>query len=231
MKNMWKSVAAKLPVRWQRELRRIHFSREIARGKFRSEEPEYFLLPSLLKRGQWAVDIGANVGHYTARCSELVGREGRVIAFEPVPETFAILAWNLQLLGCANVTLVNTAISDKCEVVAMTMPYLDSGLRNFYQARIAESKDLESISSLAISLEQLRCAPRIALIKIDVEGHEAAVLRGLSHILQRDQPIVILETSSGVVQDEIIASGYSVERLNESPNLLCKPIKGRLDGT
>ena len=92
MKSIWKSAAAKLPTRWQRELRRVHFSRQIARGKFRSEEPEYFLLSSLLKKGEWAIDIGANVGHYTARFSELVGPEGRVIAFEPVPETFAILA-------------------------------------------------------------------------------------------------------------------------------------------
>ena len=128
-------------------------------------------------------------------------------------------------------TLVNTAISDKCEVVAMTMPDLDSGLRNFYQARIAESEGGESISALAISLEQLRCARRIALIKIDVEGHEAAVLRGLAHILHRDQPIVILETSAGVIQDEMVASGYSVERLNGSPNVLCKPLEFRSDDT
>lgn len=181
--------------------------------------------------GQWVVDIGANVGHYTARLSELVGPDGRVIAFEPVPETFAILAWNLQLYGCTNVTLVNTAVSDKCEVVAMTMPDHDSGLRNFYQARIAQSRDDESISSMAISLEQLKCARRIALIKIDVEGHEAAVLRGLRQILHRDQPIVILETASGVVQDEMVAFGYFVERLDGSPNLLCKPKIAHSDAT
>lgn len=229
MKSILKSVAAKLPLRWQRELRRFHFSREIARGEFRSEEPEYLLLSRLLKRGEWALDIGANVGHYAARLSEVVGPEGRVIAFEPVPETFAILAWNLQLFGCTNVTLVNTAISDKCEIVAMTMPNLDSGLRNFYQARISDLKDGESISSMAISLEQLRCARRIALIKIDVEGHEAAVLRGLAQLLKRDRPIVILETSSNSIQDEMAASGYIVERLDGSPNVLCKPSGSRSD--
>ena len=40
----------------------------------------------------WIVDVGANVGHYTKRLSELVGPKGRVIAFEPILETFSILS-------------------------------------------------------------------------------------------------------------------------------------------
>lgn len=49
--------------------------------------------------GDWALDIGANVGHYTKRMSDLAGPEGRVIAFEPVPDTFAVLCANAQARG------------------------------------------------------------------------------------------------------------------------------------
>lgn len=94
--TMLKRIAARLPNRWLSELKRIHFGRQIAKGTFESSEPEYRLLPDLIAPGDWVIDIGANVGHYTKAFSERVGARGRVIAFEPVPTTFALLAANVQ---------------------------------------------------------------------------------------------------------------------------------------
>ena len=92
-----KRFAAMLPNSWQHELRRRHFQRQIRLGRFHTDEKEYALLDTLLGEGDWALDIGANVGHYTMRMAELVGPSGRVIALEPVPDTFSLLAANTRL--------------------------------------------------------------------------------------------------------------------------------------
>src|SRR5690606_41619503 len=73
--------------RSQTELKRIHFSRQIKKGNFVTDEPEYKVLPNFIRKGDWVIDIGANVGHYTIQFSELVGKEGRVIAFRSEEHT------------------------------------------------------------------------------------------------------------------------------------------------
>ena len=79
-----KQIAARLPHRWQTELKRIYFRRQISKGTFGTDTtdvPEYKILHTLITSGDWVIDIGANVGYYTKRFSELVGPHGRVIRF------------------------------------------------------------------------------------------------------------------------------------------------------
>lgn len=217
--KLLKRIAALVPPLWQNELKRIHFRRQIRRDSFVTTEPEYAMLPTLVSAGDWVIDVGANVGHYTKRFSELVGPTGRVIAFEPVPETFALLAANLQVHPKANVTLVNAAVSDKTSIAGMSIPAFDTGLRNFYQAHLSESFD-SSLRVLTLSVNSLGITHRIKLIKVDVEGHEAGVLKGMDEILRRDKPTLIVETGSGEVEDSMRQIGYSAERLVGSPNVL-----------
>ena len=91
-----KKLVALLPDDIQSELKRFRYRQQIKRGSFITDEPEYDLLHTFIKNGNWVVDIGANIGQYSKRFSELVGLEGRVIAFELVPVTFALLAANLK---------------------------------------------------------------------------------------------------------------------------------------
>src|SRR5689334_11447094 len=111
MSDFLKRTAARLPNRWQQQLKRILFASQIRGGRFYTSEAEYALLSRLVSPGDWVLDIGANVGHYTVRFSELVHREGRVFAFEPVPETFELLAANTALAALNNITLINAAAS------------------------------------------------------------------------------------------------------------------------
>ena len=106
------------------------------------------------------IDVGANVGHYTKRFSELVGATGRVIAFEPIPETFALLAANIQLLPLANVTLINAALSDKTDLAGMSIPVFDTGLRNFYQAQLSNTSH-SSLQVLTMRLESINITHRL----------------------------------------------------------------------
>lgn len=217
--NILKAFAAKLPASWLYEAKRWHFARHIRAKRFVTDEPEYALLPQLLAPGDWVIDVGANVGHYTARLSELVGPDGRVLAFEPIPETFAILASNARFFAHQNVTLMNAAVSDRCDQVHMTMPRHDSGLENFYQARISAAG---GIPVLAMPLDGWRLDHRISLVKIDAEGHEASVIAGLIDMISRDLPALIIEAFTDSIQSKLGPLGYQPERLTGSPNALLR---------
>lgn len=216
-----KRLASRLPDPWQAELKRIHFARQIARNTFATHEPEYKILHQLVNAGDWVIDIGANVGHYTKRLSELVGKDGRVIAFEPIPATFALLSANAQHFAHPNVTLINAAVSDKVEAVGMSIPAFSSGLTNYYEAKISSAAD--TLAVLTLSIDTLRFPHRIALIKADVEGHEAFVLAGMRGLIEKDHPILIVETGSQTVIDGLTSLGYVAERLPDSPNVLFRP--------
>ena len=215
-------LADSLPYRWQNELKRIYYSRQILKGTFASPEPEYSMLPELVRPGDWVMDIGANVGHYSRRFSELVGDSGRVIAFEPVPTTFALLAANVQRFAHANVTLLNAAVSDKTESVGISVPQASAGRKNYYQAHLSPAGESD-LAVLSISVDALGIDRRIALIKIDVEGHEAFVVRGMQQLLRRSRPFLVIETSSKEVTAELSALGYSAEKVVDSPNVLFRP--------
>ncbi|MBX3727996.1 MAG: FkbM family methyltransferase [Candidatus Sumerlaeia bacterium] len=217
--SLAKRLAARLPARWQSELKRLQYARQIRRGSFATNEPEYALLPQIVAPGDWVIDIGANVGHYTKRLSELVGPTGRVIAFEPVPETFALLAANAACFPHANVTLLNAAVSERFDALGMTIPSFDSGLKNYYQAELTRSADA-GLAVLTLSVDALGIDRRVSLVKIDAEGHEAPVLAGMRALIAAHHPTLIVETESAQTVANLEAAGYTSERLPGSPNVL-----------
>lgn len=117
------AAIARLPTGVQFVLRRANFSSQIRRGSFVPDEPEIVEITRHLRVGDWAVDVGPNVGHYTCHMARCVGASGRVLAFEPVPVSFALLASNVRATGASNVTLFNVALSS-----AATMEYDHSSL-------------------------------------------------------------------------------------------------------
>lgn len=221
LSNHLKRLAAGLPLEWQHRVKRAHFRMQIRRGRFTTPEPDYLALPRFVTPGDWVVDLGANVGHYTKALSDLVGPNGRVIAFEPVPDTFALLATNVLLFRYANVTLVNAAVSDVQGLASMTIPQFDTGLRNFYEAKLdIEAPDRPSLRVMTMALDSLRLPRRLAFVKIDVEGHEMRALEGMAATLERDHPVLVVETRVPEVRDWVYAFGYTSQRLPGSPNLL-----------
>jgi FkbM family methyltransferase len=218
--QLLKRIAARLPQSLQHELRRTYFRRQIRRDRFFTDEQEYGLLGTFIRPGDWVIDIGANVGHYTKRMSELVGATGRVIGIEPVPDTFALLAANAQLFANANVSLLNIAASDRPAVVAMQIPQFSEGLQNYYQARL--TPDGVGPPILTLPIDSLALPATIRLVKIDVEGHELPVLRGMRTLLERDRPVLIVETSASETLRYLDELRYFVDRLPGSSNVICR---------
>jgi len=162
------------------------------------------------------IDVGANVGHYAARLSQLVGKTGRVLAFEPVPHTFELLVSNIAVLGASNVSLFNVAVSSEPGTVGMSIPQFATGLANNYEAEITALGGQFDV--LAIALDGLRLPHRVSLIKIDVEGHELQALRGMQDLLRRDHPRLIVEGASEAVLAFLQALDYKFEAIPQSPN-------------
>lgn len=215
-----KRIAAHMPGGMQQELRRLFFRSQIRGHRFLTDEKEYALLDTFLAEGDWALDIGANVGHYTLRMSELVGPAGRVIAFEPVPNTFSLLAANTRLFAHSNVSLLNVAASDGTAVAGVDIPNFAEGLTNYYQAHL--TADAAALTILTLPIDALGLPARVKLVKIDVEGHELPVLRGMNKLIERDHPVLIVETGSQETSDLLRSHGYAIERLPGSSNLLCR---------
>lgn len=217
-KDVLKWIAAKFPAGVQNELKRFQFSREMRKGRFITDEKEFPILDRWVSRGDWVLDVGANIGHYTSRLSELVGDSGRVVAFEPVPATFELLAANVSRLRHRNVTLLNVAASDRAGAIGMTIPKFATGLDNYYMAHL--SKDESALQVLTLPIDNLGIHERVSLVKIDAEGHDLHVVRGMQGLLKRDQPVLITESGDPELESVLFELGYTSSRLEDSSNTI-----------
>jgi len=202
-----------LPAGPRSEFRALRHSLLIASRRFRCEEPEWQRLQEWLGPGDVAIDVGANVGYYTWRLSELVGPTGHVIAIEPLHESFCALARNAQRFRHQNVTLLNVAASNAHCFVKMSAPTYEPGL-----ARLDRQG---TWSCLAMLIDSLAVPGPVRLVKIDVEGHELQVLKGMEKLLSRDRPVIIFEARREAAEF-LVGWNYSITG-GCSPNLLATP--------
>lgn len=214
--HSFKRILSALPVRTQQHLKRFHFGRQIRSGRFVTAEPEYWRLGEWVALGDWVLDVGANVGHYALRLSRLVGPTGRVLAFEPVPETFELLASDVAAAGAHNVSLFNVAASAQIGAAGISLPRFNTGLTNYYMAGLTESGGAFEV--LTVPLDALLPPRRISLVKVDVEGHELPALMGMQAILRRDRPRLIVEGAANEVAGFLRELGYRFYVLEGSPN-------------
>lgn len=215
MKAALKRMAGSLSPRWQQRMMRLWYRQQIATERFEPEARELEVLRQLVQPGDWVLDVGANVGHYAVACSRLVGPSGRVVAFEPVPETFALLCSNCMALPTRNVTLFNAAASDASSARGMTVPAHDSGLVRSCEAHFSGEHEAEDVRVYTMVLDDLSWPARIALVKIDTEGHELGVLRGMTKLLRSDRPTIIVEASTVEIIPFLGEFGY--RRLEVGP--------------
>ena len=207
-----------LPRRIEVELMHYYYTLAAARGRFRSPEPEFARLSEWIEPGSFVIDVGANIGHYTRRMAELAGPTGAVLALEPVPRTFALLAASADGWRWPNVILLNAAASSECTFVEMNVPRED-GRPNYYQSTISPGA---AQRVLAVRLDDVVPTQRVALIKVDAEGHELHVLEGLRRTIARDRPQLIVEGDNPLVRKFLEPFGYVVEHEDESPNVTAR---------
>ncbi|HKR00434.1 MAG TPA: FkbM family methyltransferase [Pyrinomonadaceae bacterium] len=152
----------------------------------RYEPQETALIRAILRPGMSFVDVGANWGYFTLVAAHLVGREGRVISFEPDPRLFPILQENIDDNELDQVTALQIAVAD--QTGTLTLAGYDEATGNFGLSRLVSSNTVTSnmfcvaTRPLDSVLEELNLE-FIDLLKMDIEGAEGLALNGLERAL------------------------------------------------
>lgn len=161
-----------------------------------------------LRPGDVLYDVGAHAGFVSVLGCRLVGPDGHVHCFEPVPANVAVLRSNLKANGFLNATIHAVALSDHDGEVRM-----DLGERGI-TAHIAPGGGFVAAAMRCDSLG----LPPPAVVKIDVEGAESRVLGGMRQMLRERRPVVIVEVHAGQegpVRRILGDVGYSVRELDD----------------
>jgi FkbM family methyltransferase len=135
----------------------------------------------LTEKGATVFDVGSNIGYFTSLLARRVGPKGRVVAFEPHPETLQLLQSNVSQLRDHNVQVENVALSDIDG---------DGALDNFLneEGNTSYSFLTDKPSSKALTVKMVRGEKyldvNVTLMKIDAQWHEASVLAGFGDSLR-----------------------------------------------
>lgn len=153
-------------------------------------EPELIELEKIGPNKGIAIDIGANEGIFSYRLSKLYNK---VIAFEP---NVSISGHLLEYAKKSNVEFHGIGLSDSSGVSILHIPIKDGralhGWSSLHRDNLAEA---HSHIELSINLKTLDSFEyeNIAFIKIDVEGHELALIKGAVNTLNRCKPVLLIE--------------------------------------
>lgn len=145
-------------------------------------------------RDMVAVDVGANMGYYTILFGNNVGPDGHVIAVEPNPRAVSLLRKSVDINGyTARTRIAELACSDGASPRArLAIPATEPK-----NAHVLDDADVSSLSAIDIectTLDKL-CSTheRVDFIKIDAEGAEERIFAGMSGVLERHRPMVVIE--------------------------------------
>ncbi len=177
---------------WYRRFPRLVFNlRRLSRANY---EREMELLDVLCDPARTGIDIGAKVGMYTYRiraCSS------DVIAFEPIPLFHDMLR---AVFEGKRGRIEPVAVSDRRGTATLRMPYDQAGHRQFGRSSIEPANPLQHrqiarTEELEVETRPIDdyAFPSVGFIKIDVEGHELAVLRGAERTLAEQRPNLLIE--------------------------------------
>lgn len=151
----------------------IHFA-----GSSLYQEEEEFV-KSLLRQGDWMIDVGCNIGLLSLAAKTAVGETGRCIAFEANPLIAHYARCNSIINGCG-IEVVNTAVGDMNGLVYIPADSPDD------ESFVSQQKSLSQCYAVSQQkLDDLIPEGQIRLLKIDVEGYELNVLKGAGSLLGR----------------------------------------------
>jgi FkbM family methyltransferase len=150
------------------------------------------LMIEFLGPGMRVVDVGAHLGYEAMLASVIVGREGRVVSFEPQKQMAGWTATNLQQYPQARVVKAaagqskGKALFTECDIIHSAF----SGQGTGSEKDIGRQYEVE-VTTLDEAL--LKDERPVDIIKCDAEGSEMLVLRGALNILSEDKPLLVLE--------------------------------------
>ncbi len=189
-------------------------------------------IQKVVQPGWNVADIGAFAGYHSLLLSKLVGKEGVVHSFEPVPEIVRMLRVNIELNDCANVRINQLAVGAMDGEISFRR---FRGLFVPYGTLVAQA-DSSRYSVIKIKVRTLDDYlagvgwPRVSFAKIDVEAGEAQVVGGMRETIGRFAPTLLIEIHDGPNHNReearkvlpiLFESGYVLFSLQDDPGLKC----------
>jgi len=178
-------------------------------------------LVKVVQPGSCAVDAGAHIGFYTLLLAKLVGLQGKVFAFEPLPWNFGALSENVHINNCTQVELINKALLDHaCELQAN----VPGGEPLPGSVSFSTPNGSKHVRATAVALDDFLgdAEQPVQFIKIDVEGAESLVLKGASKAIEKNHPAMMIEVhhfdgsepDDSPVIGQLQGWGYQIQWLN-----------------
>ena len=189
-----------------------YFQNNIRYGYYEYEVREQ--VKEILQPGDWMVDIGCNIGYISCVAASKVGPAGRILAFEPNEETIEKARKNADINDFENIIFHHCALSDKngeAEFYVGVESALSTLVKNagFMQVRNTIKVILKKFDDLMEDENYSR--EKIKLVKIDVEGHEYEVLRGMKEFIKLKKSSFLIENNPPAQ----IASGKNLQDILE----------------
>jgi FkbM family methyltransferase len=150
----------------------------------------------LLRPGMVFFDIGAHVGQYSLLASPKVGPNGSVVAFEPHPALFPMLARNVRRNRCANIVANNVAVSHTDGASTLCLASADNIGATSLRAPENDTGERVTVPTIALDMYvRTRGISRVDVMKLDIEGAELDALRGGERVLIDNPDVrIIFET-------------------------------------
>lgn len=178
-----------------------------------------YWIRTLGRKDTTLVDIGANVGLMTIPMANATGDGGRVIAYEPYPESYARLRENCREAGIENTELRNVAIGEVAGEMQLHVP------KNKGAATLIARDDAQAVT---VSVERpADLGEDVSVVKIDVEGFESNVLLAIEKVITKTRPALIVETTfDSRALEYLVNIGYELrEVINHPP--FSRPVRER----
>jgi FkbM family methyltransferase len=165
------------------------------------EESTTALFRKIVKEGDVVVDLGANIGYFTLLAAKLVGKKGKVYAFEPEPRNYEFLTRNIQLNGYDNVVALQKAVADKPGMVKLFICPYDTGhhtiqkydgIHAYRPEFVNKKKEFVEVEQVGLDDFLRGKTTRINVIKMDVEGAEMLALAGMEELIRENKNLIML---------------------------------------
>jgi FkbM family methyltransferase len=154
------------------------------------ETGEADLMRRRLRPGMTTVDAGAHVGYLTLLAGRLVGPRGLVVAFEPNPASYELLLANIWCNGLTNVVAFPWAVGAHNGIAHLHLSDENTGDHRIYAS--PEDAGRASLPVRVVALDQLGpLRPPVDFVKLDVQGAEAAAVRGMRGLLAASPRVLV----------------------------------------
>jgi FkbM family methyltransferase len=151
-----------------------------------------------IRPGMRVMDVGASTGYYTVLFAKLVGETGRVLSFEPIPRAGEYVEKNIEINQLKNVDSFKFALFDKSGSACLEDPFRNDKIDP--DKKTATENDIIVEMVVFDELRKKSKIGRIDVAKIDVEGAELNVLKGMENTLKTDKPGLLIEVHPSMLK-------------------------------